>query len=107
MTTTKTTKTTKAKTKKSITFFTVVGYSRVKGCIENNRYDDVFLTRDAAAQFIADEINDFISEYEVEHSPVKASNCKNGYEIYAYNDDDDKLDLDIVKHTIHPLCFKL
>ena len=91
---------------KQIKFFTVVGYARVKGCIENNRYHQVCKTRKEAAQIIADEINEFISDYEVEHKPVSAKDCEYGYEIYAYNDSDDKLDLSIVDHTIPADFFK-
>lgn len=97
--------TTKPK-QKIIKFFTVVGYSRIKGCIENNRYRDVFKTRKKAAQLVADEINEFIGDYQVEHRPLSAKDCENGYEIYAYNDADDKLDLEIVEHKVPADFFK-
>ena len=97
--------TTKTK-QKTISFFTVVGHARINGCIENNRYSDVFKTRKEAAQFVADELNEFIGDYNVEHHPLKASECMNGYEIYAYNDADDKLDMEVIEHKVPADFFK-
>ena len=90
--------TTKAKT---IKFFTVVGNSRIGGCIENSNYEQVFKTRREAAKFIAGEINDFIDQEELEERPKEtAKSCMNGCCFYAYNDADDRLDFDIVEHKV-------
>lgn len=91
---------------KTIKFFTIVGYARIKGCVENNRYRGVYKTRKQAAQVVADEINEFIGDYQVEHRPVTAKDCEHGYEIYAYNDADDKLDIDIIEHQVPADFFK-
>ena len=86
-------------------FYTVVGYARINGCIENNHYTEVFKTRNEAAKFVAEEINEYIDQEEIDEKHVSAKDCKGGFEIYAYNDDDDKLDLDIVEHNIDPMTF--
>lgn len=91
---------------KTIKFFTIVGYARIKGCVENNRYRGVYKTRKQAAQVVADEINEFIGDYQVEHKPVSAKDCEYGYEIYAYNDADDKLDINIIEHKVPADFFK-
>jgi hypothetical protein len=90
--------TTKAKT---IKFFTVVGNSRIGGCVENSIYEQVFRTRRAAAKFIADEVNDFIDQEELEGRQKETTqSCMDGCCFYAYNDADDRLDFDIVEHRV-------
>lgn len=92
---------------KTIKFFTVVGNSRIGGCIENSIYEQVFKTRRAAAKFIADEINDFIDQEELAERPKEtAKSCMYGCCFYAYNDADDRLDLDIVEHKVPADFFK-
>lgn len=92
---------------KPIKFFTVVGNSRIGGCIENSNYEQVFKTRREAAKFIADEINDFIDQEELEERPKEtAKSCMNGCCFYQYNDDDDRIELDIVEHKIPADFFK-
>ena len=101
--TTKAKPTTKAsKTKpKDIKFFTVVGNSRIGGCIDNGYYPNVFKTKTEAAQLIAKEINDYIDQEELEDvKHVTAKDCMDGYCLSAYNDDDDRLELDIVEHKV-------
>ena len=84
-----------------IKFFTVVGNARIDGCISNNHYTQVFKTRKEAAKFIADEINDFIDQEELEDRPKETvKSCMNGCCFYQYNDDDDRLELDIVEHKV-------
>lgn len=50
--------------------------------------------------------DEFIGDYQVEHRPLSAKDCENGYEIYAYNDADDKLDIEIVEHKVPADFFK-
>lgn len=95
--TTKTPKTTKVK---NITFFTIDGNARIGGEINNDLYTEVFKTRQQAAKFIANEVNDYIEQEDLEHEKVTAKDCMNGYLLYANNDADDRLDVDIVKHTV-------
>lgn len=92
---------------KTIKFFTVVGNSRIGGCIENSNYEQVFKTRREAAKFIAGEINDFIDQEELEDRPKETvKSCMNGRCFYQYNDDDDRLELDIVEHKVPADFFK-
>lgn len=100
-----TTKTKTTKTK-NITFFTVVANARIGGEINNDIYTDVFKTRHQAAKFIAQEVNDYIEQENLEDEKVKAKDCTNGYIIYAYNDADDRVEFDIVKHTVPADFFK-
>jgi hypothetical protein len=91
----------------TIKFFTVVGNSRIGGCIENSNYEQVFKTRREAAKFIADEVNDFIDQEELEDRPKEtAKSCMNGCCFYQYNDDDDCIELDIVEHRVPADFFK-
>jgi len=94
--------TTKNKTPKTknITFFTVVANARIGGEINNNHYTEVFKTKRQAAKLIADEVNDYIEQENLEEEKVTSKDCMNGYIIYAYNDADDRVDFDIVKHTV-------
>ena len=94
--------TTKTKTPKvkEIKFFTVVANARIGGEINNNHYMDVFKTKQQAAKFIASEVNDYIEQEHLEEEKVTSKDCMNGYVIYAYNDADDRVDFDIVKHTV-------
>jgi hypothetical protein len=94
--------TTKTKTPKvkEIKFFTVVANSRIGREINNSHYKDVFKTKQQAAKFIASEVNDYIEQEHLEEEKVTSKDCMNGYVIYAYNDDDDRVDFDIVKHTV-------
>ena len=86
---------------KTIKFFTVVGNSRIGGCVKNSIYEQVFKTRRAAAKFIADEVNDFIDQEELEgRQKETAQSCMDGCCFYAYNDADDRLDFDIVAHRV-------
>ena len=94
------TKTPKTNKVKNITFFTVVANARIGGEINNDIYTDVFKTNHQAAKFIADEVNDYIEQEHLEEEKVTAKDCKNGYIIYAYNDADDRVEFDIVKHTV-------
>ena len=100
--------TTKTKTPKTkdITFFTVVANARIGGEINNDHYTDVFKTKRQAAKFIASEVNDYIEQEHLEEEKVTSKDCMNGYVIYAYNDDDDRVDFDIVKHTVPADFFK-
>ena len=100
--------TTKTKTPKTknITFFTVVANARIGGEINNDIYTDVFKTRQQAAKFIASEVNDYIEQENLEEEKVKSKDCMNGYLIYAYNDADDRVEFDIVKHTVPADFFK-
>lgn len=92
---------------KPIKFFTVVGNSRIGGCIENSIYELVFKTRRAAAKFIADEVNDYIDQEGLEGRPKETTkSCMDGCCFYAYNDEDDRLDLDIVEHKVPADFFK-
>jgi hypothetical protein len=92
---------------KTIKFFTVVGNSRIGGCIENSNYEQVFKTRRKAAKFIAGEINDFIDQEELAERPKETTkSCMSGCCFYAYNDADDRLDLDIVEHRVPTDFFK-
>lgn len=100
-----TTKTKFTKTK-NITFFTVVANARIGGEISNDHYTDVFKTRQQAAKFIASEVNDYIEQENLEDEKVKSKDCMNGYIIYAYNDADDRVEFDIVKHTVPADFFK-
>ena len=85
----------------TIKFFTVVGNSRIGGCIENIISEQVFKTRREAAKFIADDINDFIVQEELEDRPKETvKSCMNGCCFYQYNDDDDRIELDIVEHKV-------
>jgi hypothetical protein len=100
------TKKTTPKTK-TIKFFTVVGNSRIGGCIENSIYEQVFKTRREAAKFIAGEVNDFIYQEALEERPKEtAKSCMGGCCFYAYNDADDRLDFDIVEHKVPADFFK-
>ena len=100
------TKKTTAKAK-TIKFFTVAGNSRIGGCIENSTYGQVFRTRRDAARFIADEVNDFIDQEDLDDRPKEtAKSCMAGCCFYAYNDADDRLDLDIVEHKVPADFFK-
>lgn len=85
---------------KMIKFFTVVGYARIGGCIENNHYTEVFKTRAQAAKLVAEEINEYINQEGIETDYVTAKDCMHGQDVYAYNDADDKLELDIVEHKV-------
>lgn len=96
-------KTTKAK---NITFFTVVAYARIGGEINNNRYKDVFKKKQKAAKFIASEVNDYIEQENLENEKVTSKDCMKGYCISAYNDADDCVEFDIVKHTVPADFFK-
>lgn len=92
---------------KTIKFFTVVGNSRIGGCIENSKYEQVFKTRRKAAKFIADEVNDFIDQEGLDESRKEtAKSCMDGCCFYAYNDADDSLDFDIVEHKVPADFFK-
>lgn len=92
---------------KTIKFFTVVGNSRIGGCIGNSIYEQVFKTRRAAAKFIADEVNDYIDQEALEGRPKETiKSCMDGCCFYAYNDADDRLDLDIVEHRVPADFFK-
>ena len=85
----------------TIKFFTVVGNSRMDGCINNNLYPQVFKSRREAAKFIADEVNAFIDQEELEGRVKEtAKSCMHGTCFYAYNDDDDRLEFDIVEHKV-------
>lgn len=95
-----TTQTKKTKTK-DIKFYTVIGYARIGGCIDNDYYTDVFKTRREAAKFIANQINDYIDQEELEDEEhVTAKECMHGKCLSAYNDDDDRVDLGIVEHKV-------
>lgn len=98
--------TTKTPKVKKITFFTVVANARIDGEINNNIYTDVYKTRRQAAKFIADEVNDYIEQEKLDDEKVTAKDCMEGYLIYAYNGVDDRLDFDIVKHTVPADFFK-
>ncbi len=100
--------TTKTKTPKvkNITFFTVVANSRIGREINNSHYKDVYKTRKQAAKFIASEVNDYIEQENLKDEKVTAKDCMNGFLIYAYNDADDRVDFDIVKHTVPADFFK-
>lgn len=105
---------------KTIKFFTVVGNSRIGGCIENSNYEQVFKTRREAAKFIADEVNNFIDQEELEDRLKEtAESCMYGTCFYIDNDEDDeddrldfdsdeddRLDFDIVEHTVPADFFK-
>ena len=69
--------------KKAIKFFTVVANARIGGEIGNDKYTDVFKTRQQAAKFIAQEVNDYIEQEDLDEQKVTARDCKDGYVIYA------------------------
>lgn len=97
---------TKTPKTKNITFFTVVANARIGGEINNDHYTDVFKTRRQAAKFIASEVNDYIEQENLEDEKVTSKDCMDGFLIYAYNDADDRVDFDIVKHTVPADFFK-
>lgn len=89
-----------AKTSK---FYTVSGFCRINGCIDAITYGEIFTTQEKAAKFAADEINQVISDEEIELEPVKPSANVNRYRISAYNDRDDIMELNVVEHSIEPI----
>lgn len=97
---------TKTPKTKNITFFTVVAYARIDGEINNDIYTDVFKTRQQAAKFIAQEVNDYIEQEHLEDEKVTSKDCMDGFLIRAYNDVDDMVEFDIVKHTVPADFFK-
>lgn len=93
----------KAKTKR--TFYTIAGYSRVGGCIYPETRSEVFWNIKLASKAVADAVNEVIDDAnaaddELEVAHVKAADCSKGYCLSAFNDDDDRIELQIVKHTI-------
>lgn len=83
--------------------YTVTGFTRIGGCIEPCAYTELFPTRNEAAKFVASEINQYIVQEGIQKAHVSTEGCRNGYRIYAGNDDDDLLDLSIVEHRIGPV----
>lgn len=92
---------------KKITFYTIAGCARTGGEVEPATYTDVYKSVRTAAKAVADEINEVIDLHnetveddseKLQH--VTADDCMNGYRLSAFNDDDDILDLNIVKHTM-------
>ncbi len=88
---------------KTTKFYTVSGFTRIGGCIEPCAYTELFPTQNEAAKLVASEINQYIVQEGIHKAHVSTENCRNGYRIYARNDDDDMLDLSIVEHRIGPV----
>lgn len=92
---------------KKITFYTIAGCTRTGGEVDPVTYTDVYKSVRSAAKAVADEINEVIDLHNetVEDDSEKlthvtADDCMNGYRLASFNDDDDILDLTIVKHTM-------
>lgn len=88
---------------KTTKFYTISGFSRIGGCVEPCTYTEIFQTREEAAKFVADEINQVITDEEADVDPVKAKDCTEGYRLDCYNDADDIVDLSVVEHRIGPV----
>lgn len=94
--------------KKKTKFYTVSGYFRINGCLDFITCKEIFPTRAKAAKYVADKINDTIEDENAQNPDtqielVKPKDCTNGYELSAYNDDDDVVAFKVVEHTMEPV----
>ena len=94
---------------KKITIYTLSGFARVDGCISTIVDDEVYTNIRSAKKAVADQINDAIDaensrreDYEdYAIARISADNVGNsGYTLSAYNDDDDIVEVKIVKHSV-------
>ena len=93
-------------TTKKITIYTLSGFARVDGCISTIVDDEVYTNIRSAKKAVADQINDAIDAENSRQEDdaiarISADDVYNsGYTLSAYNDDDDIVEVKIVKHSV-------
>ena len=91
---------------KKITIYTLSGFARVDGCISTIVDAEVYTNIRSAKKAVADQINDAIdaendrTEDETITRITADDVCNSGYTLSNYNDDDDIVDVRIVRHSV-------